>query len=551
MLQKLYIENYALIDHLEIKFGGGLTTITGETGAGKSILLGALGLLLGQRADATVLRNKDRACVIEGEFQIMSSEIRQIFADNDIDYSDHSVIRRTIAASGKSRSFVNDMPVPLTALKNIGELLIDVHSQHQNLLLQNAAFQLKVVDSLAGNKALLEEYRDIYAKTRQAKQALDMLEEQSRLSKNDIDYYTHLYRELHDISLQNGEQEELESEQQQLLHAGEIQTAFAGVAAMLGGDGICAVSVLKDAENALNKTGSVFEKAVPLASRLQSVLIEVRDIANEVERIAESTEVNPVRLNVVDERLDAIYTLQKKHKVATIAELLALHDEFEQKISFVDNIDERLDAARKEYEGLRAQALNLAQQITDTRRRVFPNICAHVTSILSDLGILNASFKVSHQISETLTTTGQDSIDFLFSANKGVEVQNIVKVASGGEISRLMLSLKSLIAWTGDLPTIIFDEIDTGVSGGVADKMGQIIEELGKAIQVINITHLPQIAAKGSAHYQVYKTETDDTTTTHIKKLAAEERITHIAKMLSGQSITEAALKNARELLRK
>jgi DNA repair protein RecN (Recombination protein N) len=551
MLQKLYIENYALIDHLEIKFGSGLTTITGETGAGKSILLGALGALLGARADIAALRSKERSCVIEGEFQIAGNEIKQIFADNDIDFSAHTIVRRSIAPSGKSRSFVNDVPVPLAALKSIGEQLIDVHSQHQNLLLQNAAFQLKVVDSLAGNKTMLEEYRSIYAQCRQAKQALDMLEEQSRLSKNDIDYYTHLFKEIAEMRLQSGEQEELESEQQQLSHAEEIRIAFATAASMLNGDGNGAATILRDAENTLSKAGSVFERALPLATRLQSALIEVRDIAGEVERIAEATEVNPARLAQVSERLDAIYMLQKKHKVATIAELIALHDDFEQKISFVDNIDERLNAARREYERMAEQAQQLAQRITDSRRKVFPNICAHVTTILSDLGIPNASFKVSHQITQTLTPTGQDSIDFLFSANKGVEVQNIVKVASGGEIARLMLSLKSLIAWTGDLPTIIFDEIDTGVSGEVADKMGQIIEELGKAIQVINITHLPQIAAKGSAHYQVYKTETDSAAITQIKKLTHQERITQIAKMLSGQSITDAAMINAEELLKK
>jgi DNA repair protein RecN (Recombination protein N) len=376
-----------------------------------------------------------------------------------------------------------------------------------------------------------------------------MLEEHSRLSKNDIYYYTHLFKELSEIRLQHGEQDVLESEFQQLTHAEEIQSAFANAATMLNGDGISVVSALKDAENTIEKASSVFEKALPLASRLQSVLIEVRDIADEVEHIAEATEVNPTRLSEVSERLNAIYTLQKKHKVSTIAELLSLQEEFQHKIIFVDNIDERLDSTRKEYQRLQAQAQALAQQITDSRSKVFPNICAHVTTILSDLGIPNASFKVSHQLVENLTPTGQDSIDFLFSANKGVEVQNIVKVASGGEISRLMLSLKSLIAWTGDLPTIIFDEIDTGVSGEVADKMGQIIEELGKAIQVINITHLPQIAAKGISHFLVYKTETDNSTTTHIKKLTHEERIAHIAKMLSGQTITDAALKNARELL--
>jgi DNA repair protein RecN (Recombination protein N) len=551
MLQKLYIENYALIDHLEIQFGSGLTTITGETGAGKSILLGALGVLLGARADTATLRCKERSCVIEGEFKTANTQIKQILSQCDIEFSSPMIVRRSVAPSGKQRSFVNDVPVSLAVLKNIGELLIDVHSQHQNLLLQNAAFQLKVVDSLANNKAILEEYRTIYAQTKQARTTMENLEQQSRLSKSDIDYYTHLFAELSDARLQNGEQEQLEQEEQQLSHAGEIQAAFAAAAALLGGEEACAATILRDAENTIEKAGSVYEKALPIASRLQSVLIEVRDIASEVERIAATTDVNPERLSEVEQRLDTIYTLQKKHKVTSIAELITMQEEFQQKINLVDNLDERLAAARKEYERLQGHAQLLAQKITDSRSGVFANICSHVTTILSDLGIPNAAFKVSHEICANLTPTGQDAIDFLFSANKGVDVQNIVKVASGGEIARLMLALKSLVAWTGDLPTIIFDEIDTGVSGGVADKMGQIIEELGKKIQVINITHLPQIAAKGVEHFMVYKEETSSATITQIKKLTHEQRITQIAKMLSGQSISDAAIRNARELLQK
>ncbi|GHT66253.1 DNA repair protein RecN [Bacteroidia bacterium] len=551
MLQKLHIENYALIDHLDINFEDGLSTITGETGAGKSILLGALGVLLGQRADIATLRNKENSCIIEGEFQVDNKEMKQLFADNDIDFCLPTIVRRSIAPNGKSRAFVNDVPVTLAVLKDIGEMLIDVHSQHQNLLLQNADFQLKVVDSLTNNKTLLEEYRTLFLQLKQAKQTLDTLEEQSRLSKNDIDYYAHLFKELDEVQLQPDEQESLESEQQQLTYAEDIKASFAGVATLLNADNVCTTSLLKEAENTLEKISNVFEKASLLTVRLQSALIEIRDIANEVESIAESTEVNPARLSEVSERLDAIYMLQKKHKVNSIAELLTIHSELSQKINFVDNIDERLDAARKEYQRLQTQAKTLAQKITDARTKVFPAIVSHVTSMLSELGIPNATFKISHQFIDNLTVAGQDSIDFLFSANKGINVQDIVKVASGGEIARLMLSLKSLIAWTGDLPTIIFDEIDTGVSGEIADKMGEIIAELGKSIQVINITHLPQIASKGNAHYWVYKTENERDTTTHIKKLNEQERITEIAKMLSGQTLTDAAIKNAKELLKK
>lgn len=551
MLQSLLVENYALIDKLEINFKQGLSIVTGETGAGKSILLGAMGMLVGQRADISVLKNKENSCVIEGMFVVTNHDLEQLFEDNDIDFSNVSTIRRVISPTGKSRAFINDVPVTLSVLKDFGEKLIDIHSQHQNLLLQNAAFQLKVVDSLADNKKLQEDYKKTYSELKRAELKLAELEEQARLSKNDLDYYNHLYQELDAANLEEGEQELLETEQQQLTHAEEIKLAFAKVSDMLLAEDGGVTTLLRNAEDVLEKMSSMFDKAEPLAYRLQSSLIEVRDIASEVERIAESTEVNPVRLEEVNDRLDLIFTLQKKHKVNTIGELIAVYDQLGQKVRFVDNIDEQLEQARKEQERLLKEALELATQLTKTRKQVFPAIESHVTMLLKELGIPNATFVVEHNESSSLTLNGKDIINFLFSANKGVAPLDIAKVASGGEMSRLMLSLKSLIAWTGNLPTIIFDEIDTGVSGEVADKMGEIIAELGKSIQIINITHLPQIASKGQTHFFVYKEDTLDGTATRIKQLSDKERIQEIAKMLSGQTITEAAIKNAQELLRK
>ncbi len=551
MLQSLLIENYALIDKLEISFKHGLSIVTGETGAGKSILLGALGLLVGQRADTAVLNDKERSCVVEGMFVVTSYDLEQLFADNDIDFSNVATIRRVISPNGKSRAFINDQPVTLSVLKDFGERLIDIHSQHQNLLLQNAAFQLKVVDSLADNRALREGYAAVFAQLRRAEQQLAELEEQARLSRGDLDYLQHLYRELEVARLQEGEQAELENEQQQLSHAEEIKLAFARAADLLQSDEGGVNKILREAGVTLEKIAGVFAKAEPLAERLQSSLIELRDVAAEVEGIAESTEVNPARLEEVSERLDLIFTLQKKHKVATVEELLRVQEQLGQKVGFVDNLDEQLEALRKQCAALKVEAEKQAGQLSQTRLKVFGGIEQHVVKTLRELGIANAVLVVRREELPALSATGKDDIQFLFSANRGVAPQDIARVASGGEIARLMLSLKSLVAWTGNLPTIIFDEIDTGVSGEVADRMGQIISELGQSIQVINITHLPQIASKGQAHFFVYKEETQQGTATRIKQLSEAERVTAIAQMLSGQTLTDAAVKNAKELLRK
>ncbi|MDR1343266.1 MAG: DNA repair protein RecN [Prevotellaceae bacterium] len=549
MLQSLIIENYALIDKLEINFRHGLNIVTGETGAGKSILLGAIGLLLGQRADVAALKDKERSCVVEGMFVVTNQDIEPLFEANDIDFSGVTTIRRVISPNGKSRTFINDQPVTLSVLKDIGENLVDIHSQHQNMLLQNAAFQLKVVDSLADSKKLLDGYKRAFANLKRTERQLAELEEQARLSQNDVDYFTHLLNELKAASLREGEQVELENEQQQLTHAEEIKSTFTHVATLLSSEEACATKMLREAAAILEKTGGVFAKAEPLADRLQSSLIEVRDVARDVEAIAESTEVNVERLAEVNERLDLLYALQKKHKVSSVEELIAAREQLEQKVCLVENMDEQLAAVRKERDALLDEAEKQAKQLSTARRKVFPNIEAHVVDMLKELGIPGAAMLVEHTTLPELAANGKDEIRFLFSANRGMPPQDIARVASGGEISRLMLSLKSLVAWTGNLPTIIFDEIDTGVSGEVADRMGKIISSLGKSIQVVNITHLPQIASKGQTHFLVYKEDAGGGAITSIRQLSDSERVTEIAKMLSGQSLSEAAIKNAKELL--
>ncbi|MDR3189284.1 MAG: DNA repair protein RecN [Prevotellaceae bacterium] len=549
MLQSLIIENYALIDKLEINFREGLNIVTGETGAGKSILLGAIGLLLGQRADVAALKDKERSCVVEGAFVDTNRDVEPLFAANDLDFSSNVTVRRVISPNGKSRAFINDQPVTLAALKDIGESLVDVHSQHQNMLLQSAAFQLKVVDLLADSKKLQDDYKAAFAKLRQVARRLSELEEQARLSQKEVDYLTHLFNELTAASLQEGEQADLENEQQQLTHAEEIKLTFTRVAALLSSEEACATKMLREAGAMLEKMGGVFTRAEPLAERLQSSLIEVRDVARDVEAIAESTEVNVERLAEVNERLDLIYALQKKHHVGTVEELIAVREQLGQKVSLVENMDEQLAALRKERDALSDEAKKLAEALSKARRKVFPAVESHVVNMLRELGMPSAAMQVEHVELPELSATGKDEIRFLFSANKGMPPQDIARIASGGEISRLMLSLKSLVAWTGNLPTIIFDEIDTGVSGEVADRMGIIISELGKSIQVVNITHLPQIASKGQTHFLVYKVETTSGTTTAIRQLSDSERVTEIAKMLSGQSLSEAAIKNAKELL--
>lgn len=549
MLQSLSVENYALIDKLNIEFKQGLNIITGETGAGKSILLGALGLILGQRADTSTLKNPEKSCIIEGIFDIEKMNLAQFFEENDIEYDKQAAIRRLITPSGKSRAFINDTPVNLTTLRDFGLMLIDIHSQHETLLISNHHFQLNVMDVVAGCNALLLKYQQTFASyKKEYKKLQDLIEEQKK-SSADFDYYTFQHQQLVDAKLAEGEQKALEEEEKELSNAETIKTELQFCSEAISESDMAIIHTLKNCQQSVRRIKDVFIKSQSILERLDSVAIEIKDISNEIESFNEKVEVNPERLQQVKERLDLLYTLQQKHRVSSVAELISLRDELESKLSLISNFDEQIEKQRTLTSTLHAETKALAIQLSEKRKSVTEQIHSYIEHQLSELGMPHA--KVQIDINETeLTNTGIDKVGFLFSANKLLPLQDVAKVASGGEMSRLMLSIKTLLAKKGDLPTIIFDEIDTGVSGEVADKMGSIIKEVSQNIQVINITHLPQIASKGDYHFFVYKETGDAATSTQIKLLNAQERITEIAKMLSGKNLTDAAIKNAKALLK-
>ncbi len=549
MLRSIFIENYALIDKLAIEFDKGLSIITGETGAGKSILLGAMSLILGQRADVSSLKDKEKSCVVEGTFFIENYGLQPLFEENDVDYEPNSTIRRIISPNGKSRAFINDVPVTLNVLKDVTDKLIDIHSQHQNLLIANSGFQLWVVDLLAGNADTLKEYREAYQQYKNVVLRLAELKQQHEQSKADYDYLLFQANQLTEAKLKDGELEELELELKQLTHAEEIKSGYVKASALLSGDEIGATNILREAMQAIAKLTQLSPEAESLASRLESSLIEVRDIANDVEQLSESINFLPERQEAVEQRLDTIYSLQQKHRVNSVTELLSIHESLNAKLETIVGFDSQLEALEKEQGKKEAELNKLAALLAKKRIAVLPDMQKRVIDMLRSLGMPNASFIAEQSELDSFTTNGKTTVSFLFSANKEIAPQEISKVASGGEMSRLMLSIKSLVAQTGKLPTIIFDEVDTGISGEVADKMGLLISKLAEKNQVINITHLPQIASKGSAHYLVYKEDTAKATVTNVKRLNNEERVMEIAKMLSGSSITEAAINNARSLL--
>ncbi|WP_320053807.1 DNA repair protein RecN [uncultured Acetobacteroides sp.] len=548
MLQSLSVENYALIDKLNIEFKQGLNIITGETGAGKSILLGALGLILGQRADTSTLKNPEKSCIIEGIFNIEKMNLAKFFEGNDIEYDKQAAIRRLITPSGKSRAFINDTPVNLTTLRDFGLMLIDIHSQHETLLISNHNFQMNVLDVAAGNNALLLQYQQTFASyKKEDKKLQDLIEEQNK-SAADFDYYTFQYQQLADANLAEEEQEALEEEEKELSNAETIKTELQFCSEAISESDMAIIHTLKSCQQSVRRIKDVFHKSESILERLDSISIEIKDISDEIINFNEKIEINPERLRQVKERLDLLYTLQQKHRVSSVAELLSLRDEFESKLSLIANFDEQIEKQRMLTSALHAETKALAIQLSEKRKSVTEQIHNYIEHQLSELGMPHA--KVQIDINETeLTNTGIDKVEFLFSANKLLPLQSVAKVASGGEMSRLMLSIKTLLAKKGDLPTIIFDEIDTGVSGEVADKMGSIIKDVSQSIQVINITHLPQIASKGDYHFFVYKETGDAATSTQIKLLNAQERISEIAKMLSGKNITDAAIKNAKALL--
>ena len=552
MLKSLSIENYALIDSLNIEFGPGFSVITGETGAGKSIILGALSLILGQRADARQIKQGENKCLVEGVFDVSKYDLKSLFDEHDWVYDgDTCIVRREIWANGKSRAFLNDSPVYLNDLKELGDRLIDIHSQHQNLALNDRQFQLLVVDALADTRLLRSEYVAAFRDFRAAARVLSDLEETSRKNKEEEDYLRFQYAALSDAALREGEQEELEAELEALTHSEEIKSELFAVTNLLSGEDQNVEAMLKSALEGVRNIQSVFPKADEIVQRLESAYLDLKDLRSETERLFDEIEFNPDRQQLVEDRLGVIYDLQKKHSVATVRQLIDLRDDIGSKLQHIDSLEEQISAAENVLSEKRTQLFDLGHRLSEKRLAAIPDIEKELTSRLSYLGMPNARFECRITPKQQPDETGMDDVQFLFSANKNTDLLPISQIASGGEISRVMLCVKAMIAGATALPTIIFDEIDTGTSGEMADKMGRIMQEMSRNMQVIAITHLPQIASKGDFHYIVYKKDTDDATQTYMRQLSPEERITEIARLLSGAETTAQAIENAKVMLRK
>ena len=550
MLRSLYIQNYALIEKLDISFGAGFSVITGETGAGKSIILGAIGLLLGQRAEVKAIRQGASKCVIEARFDISAYGMEPFFEENELEYEEECILRREVYASGKSRAFINDTPASLVQMKELGEQFIDVHSQHQNLLLNKEGFQLNVLDILSHNDEQLSAYQSLYREWKQAQQDLADLIARAEQNKADEDYIRFQLEQLEEANLSAGEQEELEQETDTLSHAEEIKAGLFRVGQLLTSDEGGLLAGLKESLNTMLGLQKVYSPATELAERLESTYIELKDVSQEVSSQEEDVEFNPDRLEEVNDRLNLIYTLQQKHRVTTVEELLALTDEYAAKLAAITSYDERIGELTILCDTLYNKVKKQAAVLTKARTSAAREVEKQMASRLVPLGMPNVRFQVEMGIRKEPGVHGEDTVNFLFSANKNGALQSISSVASGGEIARVMLSIKAMIAGAVKLPTIVFDEIDTGVSGEIADRMADIMQEMGEQDrQVISITHLPQIAARGCAHYKVYKQDNETETNSHIRRLADEERVEEIAHMLSGATLTEAALNNAKALL--
>ena len=549
MLKKISIQNYALIDVLEISFSGNLNTITGETGAGKSILLGALSLIVGSRADTGILQDKTKKCVVEGIFEIKDYALKNFFKENELDYADETVIRREINSEGKSRAFINDTPVTLNILKELGEKLIDIHSQHETLTLNSSGFQLSVVDSFASHKDLLNVYKEEYSAYKSDENKLSELIEKETQSKKDLDYFQFQFNELEDANLKTGEQPLMEQELETLNNSEEIKITLTKAYNSLDGSDTNLLFLLNEVKSSLASLSKFNSALKEITERLNSAYIEIKDISSEISSLEESTVHDSKRIEELNEKLDAIYRLQKKHNVNKIEDLIEIKEALSNKLLDITSLDEQISKLKVEIEKQKKSLQSKANKLSKGRGEAIPKIEKEITKSLSSLGMPNAKFEIKNEVSETFSSTGTDNITFLFSANKGSDAKGLNKVASGGELSRLMLSIKSLVAKLTHLPSIIFDEIDTGVSGEVANKVGSIMEQMGNAMQVITITHLAQIASKGDSHLFVYKEIKAGKTFTKIKKLNKEERVQEIAKMLSTENPTPAAIKNAKELL--
>ena len=557
MLKELHIRNFALIDKLDIDFESGFSVITGETGAGKSIVLGAIGLLMGQRADTKAIKTGAQKCSIEAHFNLSAYDMKDWFDENEIDFdADDCIIRRELTASGKSRGFINDTPASVHQMKELGEMLMDVHSQHQNLLLQKEDFQLNTVDIIAHNTKEREEYSKAFHELHDAEKALAELKNSISDNRKNEEFMRFQLDELTAANLVKGEQEELEQEQESASHTEDIKSALYEADVLLNGDDNDIISNLKQVCSSIESITRVYPHVEELSERLESAYIEIKDIASDISSTLDDVEFDPERLEYINNRLDTIYSLEKKYSKGNVEELIEERDRLQKAIDAIDNSDEDLKELSAKVDTLRKKAQQLAETLTKTRTKAAKTVEDEIHKRLTALGMPNVQFAVELTCNKTedsshLTKDGQDKIAFMFSANKGMALRPVSQVASGGEIARVMLSLKAMISGAVKLPTIIFDEIDTGVSGKMAEKMADIMKEMGEANrQVISITHLPQIAAKGSFHYKVEKHDTESGTTSLMRRLNDEERVQEIAQMLSGENITDAALTNARELLK-
>ena len=551
MLKQLYIKNFTLIDELNIQMHPGFSVITGETGAGKSIILGAIGLLLGNRADSKSIKAGRDRCVIEAHFDLSKYDMQQFFTDNDIDEDlSDTIIRRELTAAGKSRAFINDTPVSLTKMRELGEQLVDIHSQHQNLLLQKEDFQLNVVDIIAQDEKQRKNYEAAYNQYKQANQKLNALKAEIEKNRENEDFLRFQFKELDEAQLQNGEQEELEQEYEMLSHSEDIKTALYQADNHLSGDDGNIIERLKQASEQLANIKDVYPEVTELLERIDSSYIELKDIAQEINSLTDHVEFDPARLEAINERLDKLNSLQQKFHVRDLGELIETYHQLKEQLSHIDHSDEDVEALEQEVTQLLEKAQKQAKELTAIRTKAAKKVEEEMKQRLIPLGIPNVRFCIS-LTEKPLCNVGGDKVSFLFSANKSTPLQPVTQVASGGEIARVMLSLKAMISGAVKLPTIIFDEIDTGVSGKIAEKMAQIMVEMGNhERQVLSITHLPQIAAMGSHHYKVSKEETDKGTISRMTELSQQERVQEIAQMLSGSDVSEAALANAKELLK-
>ncbi|MCY1634847.1 DNA repair protein RecN [Marinifilum sp. D737] len=549
MLQSISIQNFALINQLEIDFSDGFSVITGETGSGKSILLGALSLVLGQRSEGSVLKDKEKKCIIECSFSIEKYNLQEFFEKNELDYEKEAIIRREILPSGKTRAFVNDTPVNLKTLKELGVCLVDIHSQNQNLVLGSFEYQVGIVDTYARNAALLAKYQLSFKKYQDLRKELKNQEEIAAKEKADLDYFQFQLEQLNEANLVEGEQKEKEEELETLNHAEEIKSGLYQAYGFLSEGESSVISQIKEARSAIAKIQGVFADADSYFERLDSSLIELQDLSQELDRSNELVEFDNGRIDFLNQRLDTIYSLQQKHRVDSVDELIQIREDLEEKVGKIESSDELIEDLKEQLAGQKIKLQKAADNLSNSRKKAIPKIEKTIVNQLVLLGIPNANFKVQIINSEEFQQLGTDKVTFLFSANKNGSLEEVQRVASGGELSRLMLSIKYLISSSTALPSIVFDEIDTGVSGEIADKMGAMMNQMAENIQVISITHLPQIAGKGKYHYKVYKADDEHETYSNIVLLDKQKRIEELAKMLSGTDLTNAALENAKVLL--